>query len=326
MDSATDIRLSTLIDQILRREVPDPAGVSLDESGEVDALQRMSMGTPETEVAGQVIPGRPADWPSIEEAALKLLDRSVDIRLVILLAEANLRTGRLAAFADGLATIASLVRDHWEHWYPRTIERGVLDVEERESALAELRNPRILSALRAVRPFSARQLRASPLSDVLRNGDMPPPGLQTLRQALSEPGVRGEVERTQQALDSSVRALRDITEALEARSAAADFSRLMAALSEAASALGRALQEARAEAVGEDASALPAPSPSAMAATTFTRDSAKLVLQALIDYFGQAEPSSPVPLYLTRAKSLIGLTFEDALKEMGDDVSKFGKN
>lgn len=324
MNTDNEKNISALLDRLLDQGSSGPVGESLYDSGEVDALVRRSLDTPETEVAGHIIPGRTADWPEIEKDALKLLAKSLDISLVVLLAEASLRTNRLLAFTDALRSIAYLVRDHWDRWFPYEDENGELDIAQRENALAELHTPRVLTALRAMRPFSAAPLRALRIADLLPNADDARPDNQVLQQALSKPGVRGEVERTRQALASCVEALHEITEALNAKSAPVDFSRLSKVLGEVASTLDGAIRKSQDELLEEDIA--PPRLEKSTVATTFTRESAKKVLLELIGYYNLVEPSSPVPLYLKRAHSLVGLSFEEAVKAMGDDVGKFINN
>ena len=314
------------LERLLLVERENPAGKSLDETGEVSALQRQSLGTPEMEVAGQVIPGRPPNWPAIEERAVELLGRSVDIRLLILLAEASLRTGKLALFVDCVQTLGKLVSERWEHWYPCTYEHGELDIEERESALVELRGTRMVNALRAARPFVSPRLKALTFGELAMLDGALPAAAQTLIVAMAEPGIRGEVERIFDLVRAALAAFDDLSTALGKRHMLADCSRVVAVLKGVAETLAVVVAQVRAALATEVGLEASAKAPAHAARTQFSNESARAVLQALIDHYAAAEPSSPIPHYLRRAQSLIGLDFEAVVAVLGDDIRKFGNS
>jgi len=51
-----------------------------------------------------------------------------------------------------------------------------------------------------------------------------------------------------------------------------------------------------------------------------SRDDVIKALDVIIGYYGKYEPSSPVPLLLTRAKKLARMTFVDIVKNMAPDA------
>lgn len=330
-EESENLRWPTIGD-LLKADRTDPAGESLDDTGEVDTLQRLARGTPETEVAGKVIPAKPPNWPVIEEMAVELLGRSVDIRVLIVLAQAALRGGKLQVFANCLDVSAALVRDQWGAWYPRTLEGGNIDAEERENAIAAVADTAMLASLRAARPFSVPLLRACAIGDFLPDASARESSLHAIARALADAQARGEVEATHRELERSAQALVSLSEALRGRDLFGDFSRLAALLSGASAALSNSIGQASDSAAAPDAAAPELAESSVQehamhpAAENLSRESAKRTLQQLIDYFVRVEPSSPVPLYLRRAQSLIGLEFSDVVREMGDDVSKFSRS
>lgn len=72
-------------------------------------LQQAACGKPET----QFEPATPPDWNLVETSALRLLERSRDLRLVLLWAESRLNLEGLQTLPEGLGAMASLLESAW---------------------------------------------------------------------------------------------------------------------------------------------------------------------------------------------------------------------
>ncbi|WP_138516111.1 ImpA family type VI secretion system protein [Limnobacter alexandrii] len=72
-------------------------------------LQQAACGKPET----QFEPATPPDWNFVETGALQLLERSRDLRLVVLWAESRLNLGGLQTLPEGLGALACLLEVAW---------------------------------------------------------------------------------------------------------------------------------------------------------------------------------------------------------------------
>ena len=72
-------------------------------------LQQAACGKPET----QFEPATPPDWNFVETGALQLLERSRDLRLVVLWAESRLNLGGLQTLPEGLGALACLLESAW---------------------------------------------------------------------------------------------------------------------------------------------------------------------------------------------------------------------
>lgn len=312
----------------------DPAGVDLGDSYEMLQLQQRYDKALIEDDEGE----RPTvDWEGIEETALELLQRSVDMRLLILLAAAVLRTRGLEAFVDVLRTIDELVREHWEAWHPFSLDEGDgIDAEWRANVIAQLGDRRIHAGLRELRPFPQTRLASSALASLLPDADGMPPNLEPLRQAMSEQApLQRIVPKVRQVLvDGGALLERIVATLAEQRSVYVDLARLTRVCLDASRCLagiepGPADQAANdvthagAEAGGAEVGAMTLQSIDLPQSVALSRDRAKAVLQQLIDFFEQAEPASPVPLYLRRAQSLIGLDFRRTMKLMGGDMQSF---
>jgi type VI secretion system protein ImpA len=72
-------------------------------------LQQAARGKPET----QFEPATPPDWSAVEAGAMQLIERSRDLRLVVLWAESRLHLGGLQTLPEGLCAIAQLLETAW---------------------------------------------------------------------------------------------------------------------------------------------------------------------------------------------------------------------
>lgn len=72
-------------------------------------LQQAARGKPETQFEAAT----PPDWSAVETGALQLLERSRDLRLVVLWAESRLNLGGLQTLPESLGALASLLETAW---------------------------------------------------------------------------------------------------------------------------------------------------------------------------------------------------------------------
>jgi type VI secretion system protein ImpA len=100
----------------------DPCGPDLDLAGDAEFLNFLAA----TEGA---LPGNyyaferdAIDFPAALQAAEKLLTRTLDVRLLVLLAKLSILNRDIAGFARWMASIAWLLRAHWDRANPRAEE------------------------------------------------------------------------------------------------------------------------------------------------------------------------------------------------------------
>jgi hypothetical protein len=100
----------------------DPCGPDLDLAGDAEYLNFAAA----TEGA---FPGNyyefnrdSIEFPAALETAEKLLKRTLDARLVILLAKLSILNRNVAGFARWMASLAWLLREHWDGAHPRAEE------------------------------------------------------------------------------------------------------------------------------------------------------------------------------------------------------------
>ena len=330
MNAAVANFISTEI--LFKAVKPAPVGIDLGDTTETIHLQALyDRALPDVE--GNVAA---ADWEAIEQAANDLLLRSIDMRFLVIVAAAALRTRGVAAFAEVVRTIATLVGDHWLQWFPRSEEGGdpgSVDADWRGNILANLAERRVLGGLRDLKPFPQSRLGALTLSSLLVGRDGKQPETQAVAAAFAEqPALAKAGAKIQQELVDVAGAVEHIGKSLADQwSVYIDLAPLSGLCRNAANALQQALADkvlapGASNSTSTDLNSTMPQGGNAMSATSnahadgLSRDSAKAVLQQLIEFFSRTEPSSPIPLYLQRAQSLIGLDFKQVVRQMGDDV------
>ena len=326
----------------------DACGEDLEYDRDFTALIEDSKGTPpkvryeldpETrrEVPRILEKGRDPDWGDIAQRVGTLMQRSKDLRLALLLARGGLAIDGFPGFAAGIDLMRALLDDYWDGVYPRLEEDG--DATLRTNSVSDLAEEALLG-----------RVYRTPLVDAPRIGRF---SLRDLAVAAGEakPETEGTVPTTE-AIDAAFAtapadALRAVGEALRGASASInDIKRLfndrtefqfspnldglVRHLRDAATEVERRL-EARGEtqaggeeepdgtAADDEASDAPVAvrrgSGPVGQAITGRADVVKM-LDAICAWYAEAEPSSPVPVLLKRARNLVDKSFMDLIRDL----------
>lgn len=261
------------------------------------------------------------------------LKQSRDLRLLTMLAQFALLNGQLHLFANVIRIVRKLLESHWEQVHPQDADFGFM---ERVGALEALNNrPTVTLPLEAAPLLKTR--RSGPISYraiQIANGDATPrPDEHTISLGAIEAALTsGELEQ-----DVIEDVLRDLSELPDELQAIAEISTTKLKEAEAKAAppnyepLITLLQEMNAELnlrLGrmspEDAEKGDAETEEAGAADTGTSATsnleiknaaqAKLILDAVEDYFSSREPSHPALFLVRESRGLVGKSYLDALK------------
>ncbi len=266
-------------------------------------------------------------WDEVRESAERALSSSKDIRPLSYLAVAGLWKDGVSAFVEGLAAAADWLDHYWDGAYPLVDEDPVL----RSNALNCFADPwAVLDGLRRTPLTESAQHGRFSLRDTEIAAGRFPPG-------------PGDVAATEEQIsaafaDTSLEWLQRIQRSLAAGRAAAhrivtvtrerggedavpnldDLSSVLAALDRL---LGSRLVERVGVADARDDHAGAAPSPVAAAGPSIrSREEAIRALEAVAAYFRQTEPSSPVPLFIDRAKRLVSKDFLGVLADVAPEA------
>jgi type VI secretion system protein ImpA len=273
------------------------------------------------------------EWREIREQSLTALSQSRDLRLLAHLGAAVVRIEGLIPFCRVITVADRWLSDYWDLVFPRVDEDALL----RKNALNALADRMaIVDAVRRTPVVSHRQLGTFSLRDLeLATGQI------TATEADSKAPNVAQIEATLTAtpaadlatLSSEIKAgmgsVRNIVATMQARGgfeSAPDFDALLRPLSRidklltdhmpaAAAANGAANDAQDAPGVGVEGPAMPGGSVTDIK----SRQDAIRALDAVAAFFRTHEPSSPVPIFVERAKRLVSKSFMEVLADIAPD-------
>ena len=291
----------------------------------------------ETISPDQVFDAGDVDIKAEREQIEALLERSRDVRLLVLLAQWEVLAGRLEPASETLDALAGVIETFGAQVHPSLAEGP----GDRRDALADLDNlvtmiqPLQFMGLTGTDEVSLRKIKvaAGEFTPLQAEADITP-GM--LSDALADPGNRKRIESTHADLLKMADAVARIDAACQGQ-ADAPFSAPIGQLKQTIQAMLDVLTSARpdlrgadiesvtaaaapaveeaAEEAQSDASA-PAPQPTGDGIAVESQDHARAILEACEHYYRQNEPSSAALLLVTQARLLIGRPLIEALQTL----------
>ena len=321
----------------------EPAGENLEFDPSFAELERLAQGKPEQQYGSTIVPAEEPEWKEVIASATALMARSLDLRVMAQLGVARLHQEGMVGYAATLVMVRRALETRWNETHPQLDPEDDNDPTLRANALLTLAEPvRVLRVLRNA-PL-ARSSRAGTVSwrdisiasgaleapeDTPRMtdaviagifGDADPAALATLREAVAS------------AHASSV-AIPAAFDAGAGYGTGPDFTDLTKLLREIQQMMDRHAQAAApvepepasAEPVAGAATAATAPVRAAPVLSIATmgpptnRTDALRLLDLVVEFYNRHEPSSPLPLLITRARRLAELGFMDILRDLAPD-------
>jgi type VI secretion system protein ImpA len=278
-------------------------------------------------VFGQPMPLDPQpQWAEIRAKSLEALARSKDIRLLAHLGTALLRTDGLGAFAETLVVASGWLQTYWAGIHPQVDEDAIL----RRNALNYFADPMaVIDGVRRAPLVRSRQHGTVTLRDIdIATGQIQP-GEKDLRRdesqinaAFSEMPLE-ELQQLQQRVADALAAVQRIDATMSERAGAEsvpDLAPLSAQLVRADRVL-RSQLASRGGATTEDAAAGGNGAGGVVAVGAIkSRQDAIRALDAVADFFRRNEPSSPIPLFVERAKRLVSKDFLEVLADVAPEA------
>jgi type VI secretion system protein ImpA len=258
------------------------------------------------------------DWDQIKTESLEALGRSKDLRLLAHLGAALLRTDGLPAFCETLTIASQWLQTYWPQTFPVVDE----DAVPRRSALNCFADPMaIVDRVRRVPlvesrhgVFSLRDIDADPKPDQARVdaafSDVPLDELMALQQSVAA------AREALQAIDAKMREEAGPEGAPTFDPLSGQLLKLDRVLR--AQLAARPDASAPAEALGAEPAGQTAGG-QALGAIQSRQDAIR-ALDAVAAFFRQTEPSSPVPLFLDRAKRLVSKDFLEVLADIAPEA------
>jgi type VI secretion system protein ImpA len=264
------------------------------------------------------------DWRQIRDKSLAALAESHDLRLLAHLAAALVRIEGLITFSKVITVADRWLGGNWDQVFPRIDEDAVL----RRNALNSFADRMaIVDAVRRTPVVSHRQLGSFSLRDLeLAQGQLTPteadvkaPNLAQIEATLAGTPP-AELADLSAALQSAMGSLRNIVATMQTSSgfeSAPDFDALLRPLSRIDKLLTDHIPGA---AANEPLACEEAPAMSTGSVTDIkSRQDAIRALDAVAAFFRAHEPSSPVPLFIERARRLVSKTFLEVLQDIAPE-------
>jgi type VI secretion system protein ImpA len=332
------------IDALLREVDPAaPCGPNLEYDPLFVALEQAVLGKPEVQYGATITAAAPPDWKTVRRMASELFERSRDLRLAVHLLRANLSLFGVTGLADGVRLIERLLEERWDSVHPQLDADDGMDPMLRINSLAILADlgtvlrdlkEATLIVLPGLGPLSLRTLEVA-------SGELPPPAgqekiaLASLEKALAdvdEPSLNLAVDSLKRALDSVV----NIESSLVRRvgsSQALNLDAMTRPLRRGHDFLAQQLAarqvdpEGGADGAEGGAVAVGVAGPGAgslqrgppISGEIASRADVVRMLDKLIKYYQQHEPSSPLPLLLERARRLAPKNFIEIMEDLAPD-------
>ena len=298
-----------------------PCGPDLEYDNDFLALSLAAAGKPETQFG----PAEPPDWRGAFDLASALLDRSRDLRIAIVWVRAGLHTRGFGFLPIGLRLLAGLIESLWPHVHPLPDPEDN-DPYARVNALTLLAEPDVLiSDLRSVQVVNDRAI-----GELTLRAIEVALGLLPARSGEAEIG-RDQVLRMVEAAIDKTPELRQIAQqsaALIRRLVALVNERLGAGLAPDLKLLDKTVNAVilvlPPEAGPEEGSASGADAQGGarrgLSGAVNSREEAVRAIDLICEYLERSEPTNPAPLFLRRARHLIGHNFLQLMKELAPDA------
>ena len=285
-----------------------------------------------------------ANWPEAETKAVKLLEKTRDLRVAVSLTEALLNSSGLEGFVVGLQFINYLVSEHWEDLYPVLKDNnGSKDPYRRISVLENLDSfENIIDVFRTriqlLADFTLRDIEVTlDISKPLAGKDkIAKSAMETLFKNFSEAAFATDnhFKLASEALNAIIVS---ISEKVESKYAKPRFAELIPFISKAHTHFSGFVPErpasidtsdnAQEDTVLDGVESTVADRPhnnKQLKDSGIIQDRADVIkaLDKICDYYKRIEPSSHVTVFLNRAKELVDSDFNTIVESLFPELLK----
>lgn len=310
--------------------------------------ERQAMGSTKRGETPDSVAGAEPDHSDVIEKAMDVLGRSHDLRAAVVLAASRLRVDGLPGLAEVTGYIRGLLEQYWDSCHPELDADDDDDPTMRINAVLGMGDGDGLLRYMRLTPLSESPTfgRFSLRDIAIAEGESPAPegmdrvpDLNTIAAAFKDtkPDLLRARYEAMLAIAADVKAIDAVFDE-RTPGQGPDLSGLQRLARKGVTRMASALGEdavAAAATAGDDAAAGDVPTAGAVAAgpampqgpITSPAD-VRRALDAIITYYRQYEPSSPLPLLIHRAHRLVGADFMAIVKDLApdsfDDLRKLG--
>jgi type VI secretion system protein ImpA len=299
----------------------------------------------ERQAGDEIIAAEEPDYKEVTSAAIAVMEQSHDLRAGVFLAMSELRLRGFQGFADGTAYLRGCLENYWDTCHPQLDAEDDNDPTQRVNVILSLAAPEtILRAIRMTpltesRTFGGVGLRDIAIADgeIVASEDMESvPDSASVGAAFQDTDpefLQGVLTGARQSLEN-VQAINAKFDG-ETPGLGPDLDPLLNLLGQVVTRVeGYAGIETESAAENQDTAAAidiqtsgSPPAGGGVGAINSPND-VQNALDRIIAYYNRSEPSSPVPLLLTRAKRLVSADFLTIVKDMApngvDNVNVIG--
>ncbi len=321
---------------------PDaPCGDDLEYDAAFLELERVAQGQPERQMGDAVLPAAPPEWRQVRDLCVELFKRSKDLRIANYFLQSAIALQGLPGLVQGLQLIRQLLAQYWDDLHPKLDAEDDHDPTFRINALAGLNAEPVIHLLWGMPLISSRAFGSINLRAALNAA-----GLQRFAsESLSSDQLgaafqdcEGEqLESCRTALNDAQGALLAIESEVNERVGSergADLGAIKQLLRHAVQIVAEHAPQpgvaspvaAAGEHVDVTMSTPAVDAPPRVAGEIGNRDDVLRSLDRILSYYARHEPSSPVPVLLSRAKSLVSADFATIVRNLiPDGFSQFEK-
>lgn len=323
------------LDSLLAPVAADaPCGRDMEYEPAFLELQELARGKPEQSIGDKVKPAQEPAWPKVRTAAEALFGSTKDLRVAGLLYLALLKTAGIAGLESGLGVIRGLLERYWDHLYPLLDAdddndptfriNSLLAAVVSDDALATLR----LAPLVESRQFGKHSLRSYRIAigalkvDPATQGADPPADTGRIEAAFADApidtltAVAGQLNTAAEHLNAIQHILLDKADGIPD-----DLKTLNADLKDMKGLVDTQLAKRGVNSNSQEVD--PAMTThSGQGATVGSggeirnRSDVLATLDRICDYYARAEPSSPIPMLLQRARRLVNKDFMEIIRDL----------
>lgn len=329
------------IQPLLTAISPDaPSGVDLEYDSAFLELERAAQGQPERQMGDSVLPAEPPEWRQVRDLCVELFGRSKDLRIANYYLQSAIALEGLPGLVQALQLIQALLQQYWDSLYPMLDAEDDNDPTFRINALAGIGAEPVVRLLWEMplirsRAFGTITLRAALNASGLQRFASESLGADQVAAAFRDSDAE-QVEACRDAVVAAQMALQAIEREVNDRvgsDRSADLGILKQLLRHAVQIVVEQAPAANEDAVAGDSTAEPTTASAASAAPVVrasgeigNRDDVLKALDRILSYYARHEPSSPVPVLLSRAKTLVSADFATIVRNLiPDGFSQFEK-
>lgn len=335
--------MSIDVESLLSDITPEaPCGEDMAYDQAMLLLDNEFRGKPEQQMGDSISEAVEPNWETVKDMAISILERSRDLRVIIQLTGALIELEGVEGLKTGLTLLHQTLANHWEHVHPQLDPEDDNDPLERVNIISAITTPpatigdplKFRYRVQSAALTDSRQLGRFGYRDIIRaqsgatEGDSagtPPASSSEIEAAFQDTELDTLVatyEGIQQSRETVMSIDSTLTE-LVGVGAAANFEGLLDDLKSIENELGDRLRQRGygvAEEVeeGEDGQG-GTPGAALSGEVTSPRD-AELALGKVIRYYEQNEPSSPVPMLVKVASSMISKSFVEISSVLPPDT------